>query len=133
MHIGLKLRDLARKKNISVSEIAAKLGRSKANIHHTFSGKQDISVSKLEEISIILGVSPAYFWTDHRPGSYGNNEDYITMAKSVVNDNLQAYESMQKDMIAMRKEIDLLEKLLEEKQERIEMYKREISELREDD
>lgn len=123
MDIGLKIKVLAKKKNITVPVIAEKLGRSKQNIYAIFKGEQRVSTELLEEISLILGVSPLYFWSEM-------NEDPEKYSIGVSDEVMRAYESTQKELIAMRKQIELLERLLEEKDEKCDMLRAENEELK---
>ncbi len=124
MDIGLKIKALVEQKKVKVPVIAKKLGRSKQNIYAIFKGEQRVSTELLEQISEILDVSPAYFWSEL-------NEDPENYRVGVSDEIMKAYESTQQELISMRRQIELLEKLLEEKDEKYALLKQEFTKLSE--
>lgn len=124
MDIGLKIKALVEQKKVKVPVIAKKLGRSKQNIYAIFKGEQRVSTELLEQISEILDVSPAYFWSEL-------NEDPEKYRVGVSDEIMKAYESTQQELISMRRQIELLEKLLEEKDEKYALLKQEFTKLSE--
>lgn len=114
MVIGQKIKELAKKKNVSVLEIAKKLRRSRQNIYAIFEGRQKVNTELLEEISLILGVSPLYFWSEE---GYEMNEGQEKYGK-------------ENEATSLKREISLLEKLLIEKDEKFDLLKAENEELK---
>jgi len=112
MRIGQKIKSLAKEKNVSAIDLAKKLGRTKQNIYVIFRGQQKVSIELLEEISRILGVSPSYFWKENENGFISEGI-------------LKAHEEAQKEIVSLRKEIELYEKLIAEKDEKYQLLKKD--------
>ncbi|WP_291584881.1 helix-turn-helix transcriptional regulator [Bacteroides sp.] len=64
MNIGLRIRELASKEKLEISEIAEKLGKSKQAVYDMLS-KQDLSTSVLRELSVILRVPITAFFQEN--------------------------------------------------------------------
>lgn len=69
MNIGLRIKELAIKEKLEISEIAEKLGKSKQAVYDMLS-KQDLSTSVLRELSVILKVPITAFFQE--------NDDFYT-------------------------------------------------------
>jgi len=63
LHIGLKIKELASKENLDVSQLAAKLGKSKQAVYDLFS-KEDVHTSVLRELSGIFNVPIIAFFQE---------------------------------------------------------------------
>lgn len=64
-HIGLKIKELASKEKIDVSQLAEKLGKSKQAIYDLYA-KEDVNTSLLRELSVILNVPIITFFQDEQ-------------------------------------------------------------------
>jgi transcriptional regulator with XRE-family HTH domain len=112
MRIGQKIKSLAKEKNVKAIDLAEELGRTKQNIYAIFRGEQKVSTDLLEDISRILGVSPSYFWRENENGFISEGI-------------LKAHEDAQKEIVSLRKEIELYEKLIAEKDEKFQLLKKD--------
>jgi len=63
LHIGLKIKELASKENLDVSQLATKLGKSKQAVYDLFS-KEDVHTSVLRELSGIFNVPIIAFFQE---------------------------------------------------------------------
>ncbi|MEI6765057.1 MAG: helix-turn-helix transcriptional regulator [Bacteroidota bacterium] len=57
--IGLKIKEIAEKKNVSVKNLADSIGRTRQAIYDIYSGKVSVNVDMLNKICGVLGV-PVY-------------------------------------------------------------------------
>lgn len=93
MNIGLRIKELARKEKLEISEIAEKLGKSKQAVYDMLS-KQDLSTSVLRELSVILKVPITAFFQE--------------------NDDFDSDNTIQEKLELAYQEIERLKKELEE-------------------
>ncbi|MEI6765627.1 MAG: helix-turn-helix transcriptional regulator [Bacteroidota bacterium] len=56
MNIGLKIKEVADKKNISAKDLADRIGRTRQAVYDIYSGKVSINVTLLESICNALGI-----------------------------------------------------------------------------
>ncbi len=61
MGIGLKIKELAGKKNLTLSELAKRLGKTKQAVYEMVE-KEDLNSAIIKECASIFGVSPGYFF-----------------------------------------------------------------------
>lgn len=82
LHIGLKIKELANKENLDVSQLADKLGKSKQAIYDLFA-KEDVHTSILRELSAIFNVPIITFFQEEGEVSNGIQEE-LEKAKAEV-------------------------------------------------
>lgn len=63
MGIGLKIKDLASKKNLTLAELAKKLGKTKQAVYEMVE-KDDLNSSIIRECASIFGVTAGYFFDE---------------------------------------------------------------------
>ena len=87
MKIGKKVKMLMLKKGLTYEQVAKQTGLSKTTIYLTVNDKQEIKVSVLEKISIVLNVPIAVFFTNEDLSSKTNQNDLekrIVILESVI-------------------------------------------------
>ncbi|MCU0440008.1 MAG: helix-turn-helix domain-containing protein [Raineya sp.] len=65
MNVGLKIKELRTLKNMSVNQVAEKLGVTKQAVYDWEKGKSVPSLKKIEEIAVKLNVEKEYFTNDN--------------------------------------------------------------------
>ena len=64
MDIGQRIRYLAEQKNISVKDLAEKIGRTRQGMYDIYSGRVSVNVDMLGKICKALGIETFEFFTD---------------------------------------------------------------------
>jgi len=102
-----KIKDLAEKKRITIVELCKKSDISHSGFYKNVQ-KGEIKVSRLEKLANVLGVSPAYFFSDD-----GKPEDYQLKDRPV---NYEKTET-----VSLERESELLKELIREKDKRLKL------------
>lgn len=63
MHIGLEIKELARKENITLAELAKRINRNKQSVYEMVE-KEDINTGLLRKVAKALNVPMAHFFSD---------------------------------------------------------------------
>ena len=115
MTIGKKIKDLRTKQNMSVDELASKLGKNRATVYRYEKGDiENLPLDALEPLAEILNTTPAYLmgWED------SSNEGLVTVGEllkmirtqnhmsieefskeiGIIPENLRMYESGEKNI-----------------------------------
>jgi len=108
-----KIKDLAEKKRITIVELCKKSDISHSGFYKNVQ-KGEIKVSRLEKLANVLGVSPAYFFSDD-----GKPEDYQSKDRPVN------YEK--KEPVSLERETELLKELILEKDKRLKLLEEKYS------
>lgn len=61
MHIGLKIKELAEKKNLTLSNLAKSIGKTKQAVYEMVE-KEDVNTQILKQLSTIYNVPIGYFF-----------------------------------------------------------------------
>lgn len=71
MHIGLKIRELAEKKNLTLANLAKSIGKTKQAVYEMVE-KEDVNTQILKQLSTIYNVPIEFFFG----ASEENHDDY---------------------------------------------------------
>lgn len=63
--IQLRIKEILKEKNMSVSELAHRMGKSQPYISNVINGKQGVSIRILQKIAGVLGVPIASLFADY--------------------------------------------------------------------
>lgn len=119
------IKTLAEKKNISMVELANKVGISEQQIH-LLVRKNSTKIETLEKIANVLQVPVAYFFEDKTHGNVVSG-DYSQLNTEGAHDNINGIGGE----ILLIERVKSLERLVAEKDERIKELKERIEELKE--
>ncbi len=111
MGIGLIIKELAGRQNISLADLAKRLGKTKQAVYDIVE-KEDVSTAIVRQCSKIFNVPASYFFEEPGTGSaiaHGNSVAAINSDVSVGNS------------LSQQEKIDYLERLLEEKERTIQI------------
>lgn len=111
MGIGFKINQLAESRGLPLSELAVRLGKTKQAIYDLIK-KEDVNTSIVRECSKIFGVPISYFFEEQ---AVENSISNITGA-AAINGNATNSESLK-----CQEKIELLERILEEKERTIQI------------
>lgn len=111
MGIGLIIKELASQQNITLADLAKRLGKTKQAVYDMVE-KEDVNTSIVRQCSRIFNVPVSYFFDEHGTGNaiaHGNSVAAINSDVSVGN------------TLALQEKIDYLERLLDEKERTIQI------------
>lgn len=94
MFNNLKFKKLRKKKNISVEDLADKIGSTKATIYHYQSGNMQPSEEFIEKLANFLNVSPNELIKDDNSGDFNPYKD--TLYKELKSENTKLWILVQK-------------------------------------
>lgn len=120
------IKTLAEKKNISMVELANKVGISEQQIH-LLVRKNSTKIETLEKIANVLQVPVAIFFEDRTRGNVVSG-DYNQLNIDGAHDNINGIGGE----ILLIERVKSLERLVAEKDERIKELKERIEELKEE-
>ena len=88
MSLGNKIRALRRRRSLTVQGLATACGLSKGFISQVENGRTSPSLGTLADLARVLGVSPAYLFSDGEPGAFvtranGNGEHAETASHAI--------------------------------------------------
>ena len=113
MCIGLKIKDLASKRNITLAELAKRLGKTKQAVYEILE-KDDVNTSIVRSCAKIFHVPVSYFFDDETTNIAIANGDSAVSA----NGNVHIANS---DSKRMEEKIKYLEQILKEKERLIKI------------
>jgi XRE family transcriptional regulator, regulator of sulfur utilization len=90
MEIGLKIKEIAEKKNLSVIELAERIGRSRQAVYDIYTGKVSVNVDLLEKICLVLDIKMYMLFADESslPQSKEELKKYIgKITDSILGEN----------------------------------------------
>ena len=120
MHIGNKIKEEVSKRNISVTDFAKLINKSRPYTYSIFE-KENIDTELLIHISSVLNLSPASFFEDITPSVMQNGTKNVLVGRD-NNGNISTNECQDKLEDAMieikhlKEVIDAKDKLLQEKE-----------------
>lgn len=115
LNLGTKIKKLRELKNFTQLHMATELGISQSTYSKIEMGEVDVSMSKLEKISSILGLSPEEVFTFNEQMIFNvmynqNGHNGFVINKGVSESELDLY----KDQIStLKNEIEHLKKIIE--------------------
>ena len=115
MGIGQIIKDLASQQNITLADLAKRLGKTKQAVYDIVE-KEDVSTAIVRQCSRIFNVPASYFF-EEQPGGHA-----IASGNSVaaVNSDVKVGNSF-----SLQEKIEYLERLLEEKERTIQILMKE--------
>nr|DAV37221.1 MAG TPA: helix-turn-helix domain protein [Caudoviricetes sp.] len=122
MSIGLKIKELASKKNLTLSDLAKRLGKTKQAIYEMVE-KEDVNTSVLRKLCDEFNVPISYFFEDE-PGMHiiASNHSQAVGIGNITQTDRQAEISL------LEEKVKHLEELLIEKERLIKVYERMMEE-----
>lgn len=115
LNLGNKIKKLRELKNLTQSHMANELGITQSTYSKIEVGEIDVSFSKLEKISEVLGMSPEEIFTFNENMIFnvmhnlnGNNGFVINKGASEV--EIQLYKDQ---IVTLKQEVDHLKKIIE--------------------
>lgn len=127
MHIGQEIKELARKENITLAELAKRIGKNKQSVYEMVE-KEDLNTSLLRSIARALNVPMSHFFSEETAA-----EEKIVVGNSniVTGDNINStighYYSDSPDVL--KSQIDLLNERIKEKDAQIKEKDAQIRQL----
>ena len=116
MCIGLKIKELASKENITLAELAKRLGKTKQAIYEMVE-KDDVNTSILRRLCHEFGIPVTFFFEDD-PTSFNVTADHNSQAVGIGN----ITKSEDSEKVAMlEQKVRLLEELITEKERLIKV------------
>lgn len=123
MNIGLKIKELASEKNITLADLAKRLGKTKQAIYEMVE-KEDVNTSILKKLCSEFNVPISYFFEGDETG-----------VQVIAHHNSQAVgignitqSGGQTEISLLKEKIKHLEELLAEKERLIKVYERMMEE-----
>ena len=128
MHIGQEIKELARKENITLAELAKRIGKNKQSVYEMVE-KEDLNTALLRSIARALNVPMSHFFSEETAA-----EEKIVVGNSniVTGDNINStidnrhYYSDSPDVL--KAQIDLLDERIKEKDAQIKEKDAQIKE-----
>ena len=128
MHIGQEIKELARKENITLAELAKRIGKNKQSVYEMVE-KEDLNTALLRSIARALNVPMSHFFSEETAA-----EEKIVVGNSniVTGDNINStidnryYYSDSPDVL--KAQIDLLYERIKEKDAQIKEKDAQIKE-----
>ena len=118
MSIGLKIKELADRKNITLADLAKRIGKTKQAVYEMVD-KEDVNTSILRKLSAEFNIPICYF------------EDKETSMQVVADNNSQAVgignitqSDSQVEISLLTERVKHLEEMLAEKERLIKVYER---------
>jgi transcriptional regulator with XRE-family HTH domain len=115
LNIGSKIKKLRELKNFTQSHMAEELGISQSTYSKIEMGEVDVSMSKLEKISSVLGLTPQEVFTFNEQMIFNvmynqNGHNGFVINKGVSENEIEIY----KDQIqTLKNEIEHLKKIID--------------------
>lgn len=123
MSIGLKIRELADKKNITLADLAKRIGKTKQAVYEMVE-KEDINTSILRKLSSEFNIPISYFFEEGET-SMQIVADNHSQAVGIGNIT-QSSERVENSLLEER--VKHLEELLAEKERLIKVYEKLVEE-----
>lgn len=127
-HIGLKIKELVEKKNCNISQLATEINISRAHIYKLFD-KESIESRILEALARFFEIPVSYFFEEGKEEKKFKSKDNANHVKEAKEEYGVMLESYKVAMEALQSENDALKKLLNIKDEQVEMLKKRVEEL----
>lgn len=108
MNIGLKIKELRNKKNISITQIAEHLGVSEQAIYKYEAGKSEPSITGLEKLSNLFGITKSELLEEKLNNSTSLDEVVIKVMNESNNDLRNQNENLKKENERLVKDIEYL-------------------------
>lgn len=125
MNIGLKIKELASEENITLADLAKRLGKTKQAVYEMVE-KEDVNTSILKKLSSEFNVPISYFFESDEAG-----------VQVIAHHNSQAVgignitqSGDQAEISLLKEKIKHLEELLAEKERLIKVYEKMMEERR---
>nr|UWI14006.1 MAG: helix-turn-helix domain protein [Bacteriophage sp.] len=119
MSIGLKIKELADKKNITLADLAKRIGKTKQAVYEMVD-KEDVNTSILRKLSMEFNVPICYFFEDKETSMQvvaDNNSQAVGIGNITQSDS-------QVEISLLTERIKHLEEMLAEKERLIKVYER---------
>lgn len=94
MNIGLKIKQLCERDNISLAELARRLGRTRPAIYEMVE-KEDVNTSILRECSSIFNIPISYFFEEEDVCCIAEIQEKLSKAEKEI-------ESLRKENLSLR-------------------------------
>lgn len=94
MNIGLKIKQLCERDNISLAELARRLGRTRPAIYEMVE-KEDVNTSILRECSSIFNIPISYFFEEEDVCCIAEIQEKLSRAEKEI-------ESLRKENLSLR-------------------------------
>lgn len=111
MGIGLIIKELAEKQNIALPTLAEKMGITKQGLYKILE-KEDVNTAIVRQCARIFGVPAGYFFDEAGTGNAIANGNSV----AAINSDVSVGAS-----ISQQEKIELLERILEEKERTIQI------------
>jgi len=108
MSIGVKIRELAEERNMSLAELAKRIGKTKQAVYEIVE-KDDVNTSILRQLCSVFSVPMSYFFDE-----YCSAHAVASGDNSIAAINSEVYLSKENDFLKER--IKYLEQILAEKE-----------------
>lgn len=114
MSIVFRIKQLMSEKNITVTDLAKKLHRSRQNMYDIFNEKQRISTKLLEEIAQVFNVPVTYFYDENtdqvkEPRVEYDHEDLRLITESVLRVLMEENKQLNRKIWELEKELQRLD------------------------
>lgn len=117
MSIGLKIKELAGKKNITIADLAKRIGKTKQAVYEIVE-KDDVNTSILRKLSEVFNVPIIYFFEDDvEMHVIADNHSQVVGIGNITRSEVES----QAEVTLLKERVKYLEKLLAEKERLIKV------------